>query len=148
VQADELESRIAAFAGWYYHFEFDDGVATPVPDPGMVNRQRQRRAYFFEPLLELMGGSLSGRRVLDLGCNAGFWSLQALEAGADFVLGVDAGQVHVDQANLVFEAKAADPTRYRFETGNVFGHALSERFDVVFCLGRSTTWQSPSSCSS
>jgi SAM-dependent methyltransferase len=135
VQADELESRIAAFPGWYYRFEFDDGVTTPVPDPGIVNRHCQRRAYFFEPLLALSGGSLSGRRLLDLGCNAGFWSLQALEAGADFVLGVDARQMHIDQANLVFEAKGADPARYRFETANVFEHVLSERFDVVLCLG-------------
>lgn len=135
MQADELESRIAAFAGWYYAFEFDNGVATPVPEPGIVNRHRQRRAYFFEPLLALSGGSLSGRRVLDLGCNAGFWSLQALEAGADFVLGVDASQMAIDQANLVFEAKEVDPARYRFETGNVFEHVLSERFDVVLCLG-------------
>jgi tRNA (mo5U34)-methyltransferase len=135
VQADELESRIASFPGWYYRFEFDNGVVTPVGDPSTVNRHRQRRAYFFEPLLALAGGSLSGRRVLDLGCNAGFWSLQALEAGADFVLGVDARQMHIDQANLVFEAKGADPARYRFETGNAFEHVLSERFDVVLCLG-------------
>jgi tRNA (mo5U34)-methyltransferase len=135
VQADELENRIAAFPGWYYRFEFDNGVSTPVADPGTVNRHRQRRAYFFEPLLQLTGGSLSGRRVLDLGCNAGFWSLQALEAGADFVLGVDARQMHIDQANLVFEAKGADAARYRFDLGNVFEHALEERFDVVLCLG-------------
>jgi SAM-dependent methyltransferase len=135
VQADELERRIAAFPGWYYSFEFDNGVTTPVLDPGTVNRHRQRRAYFFQPLLALCGGSLHGRRVLDLGCNAGFWSLQALEAGADFVLGVDARQMHVDQANLVFKAKGADPARYRFQTGNVFEHELAERFDVVLCLG-------------
>ena len=135
MQADELERRIAAFPGWYYFFEFDNGVTTPALDPGTFNRHRQRRAYFFQPLLALCGGSLHGRRVLDLGCNAGFWSLQALEAGADFVLGVDARQMHVDQANLVFEAKGTDPSRYRFETGNVFEHELAERFDVVLCLG-------------
>lgn len=135
MKADELESRIAEFPGWYYRFEFDDGVATPVLDPGVVNRHRQRRAYFFQPLLALLGGSLSGRRVLDLGCNAGYWSLQATQAGADFVLGLDAKQMYVDQAELVFEAKGIDPARYRFETANVFEHALSERFDVVLCLG-------------
>ena len=73
MQADELQSRIAAFPHWYYRFEFDGGVATPVPDSSVVNRQRQRRAYFFEPLLELCGGTLAGRRVLDLGCSAGWW---------------------------------------------------------------------------
>ncbi len=135
MQAHELERRIAAYPWWYYKFEFDNGLSTPVPDPGMVNRQSQRRTYFFDALLSLTGGSLRGRRVLDLGANAGFWSLQALDAGADFVLGVEARQEHVDQANLVFEAKGADAARYRFDTGDVFSHPLDERFDVVLCLG-------------
>ena len=35
----------------------------------------------------------------------------------------------------MFEAKGVDPSRYRFEQGNVFGHEIAERFDVVLCLG-------------
>ncbi|HEY4824978.1 MAG TPA: DUF1698 domain-containing protein [Solirubrobacteraceae bacterium] len=135
VQAGELEQRIAAFAAWGYRFEFDGGVTTPVPEPSMANRQEQRRRYFFDALLRATGGSLRGRRVLDLGCNAGFWSLAALEAGADFVLGVDARQLYIDQATLVFEAKGIDPQRYRFAQGNVFSLQLDEHFDVVLCLG-------------
>jgi len=134
-QAGDLEQRIAAFPAWSYRFEFDGGVATPVFNRGVVNRQEQRRRYFFDALLRATGGSLRGRRVLDLGCNAGFWSLVALEAGADFVLGVDARQLHIDQADLVFEAKGIEPARYRFEQGNVLSHELDERFDVVLCLG-------------
>jgi tRNA (mo5U34)-methyltransferase len=135
VDAAELEARIAAFPGWHYSFQFDNGVSTPVSDPGAINRHEQRRRYFFAALLELSGGSLQGRRVLDLGCNSGFWALNALDAGADFVLGVDAQQPFIDQAQLVFEQKQLDPARYRFEQGNVFGHDFSERFDVVLCLG-------------
>lgn len=135
VQAGELEQRIAAFPAWSYRFEFDGGVATPVFDAAVANRQEQRRRYFFDALLRATGGSLRGRSVLDLGCNAGFWSLAALEAGADFVLGVDARELHIDQAKLVFEAKGIEPARYRFEQGNVFSHALQKRFDVVLCLG-------------
>lgn len=135
MDASELEARIAAFPGWHYRFEFDNGASTPVADPGAINRHEQRRRYFFASLLELTGGSLQGRRVLDLGCNAGFWSLHALGAGADFVLGVDAQQSYLDQARLVFEAKRVDPARYRFEHGNVLAHDFAERFDVVLCLG-------------
>ena len=73
--------------------------------------------------------------MLDLGCNAGFWSLKAVESGADFVLGIDGRQMHVDQANLVFAAKGIDPRRYRFEVANILEHTFDERFDVVLCLG-------------
>ncbi|HEX3911308.1 MAG TPA: methyltransferase domain-containing protein [Solirubrobacteraceae bacterium] len=135
MQASDLETRIAAFPAWSYRFEFEGGIATPLLDRAMLNRHEQRRRYFFEALLRATGGSLCGRRVLDLGCSAGFWSLAAVQAGADFVLGIDAGQTAVDQAELVFEAKGIERSRYRFERGNVFEHDLGERFDVVLCLG-------------
>lgn len=131
----ELEERIAAFARWHYEFEFDGGIRTPVPWPGQINRHRQRRRYFFDRLLALMGGSLSGHRVLDLGCNAGLWSLSSLESGADFVLGIDANQTYIDQAELVFEAKGVERSRYDFVRGNIFEQQLDGQFDVVLCLG-------------
>jgi tRNA (mo5U34)-methyltransferase len=135
VEAQELRDRIASFPRWNYRFQFAGGVSTPLPDQNRLNRNEQRRRYFFERLLELTGGSLSGRRVLDLGCNAGFWSLAAIESDADFVLGVDLKQEYIDQAELVFQAKKIEPARYRFERGNVFTHELGEEFDVVLCLG-------------
>jgi methyltransferase family protein len=135
MDVQEIERRIAALPGWHYEFEFDGGVRTHVANPVLVNRQRERYRYFFDALLELTGGSLAGRRVLDLGCNAGFWSLAAAQAGADFVLGVDARQSYIDQSALVFEAKGIDPSRYRFERANIFELALAESFDVVLCLG-------------
>jgi tRNA (mo5U34)-methyltransferase len=135
MDAHELEQRIASFPRWGYRFEFDNGVRTPALDPSLVNRSEQRRRYFFDRLLGLMGGSLRGHRVLDLGCNAGFWSLAAIEAEADFVLGVDGQQTYIDQAKLVFEEKGIDPARYRFDLGNVFERDFAESFDVVLCLG-------------
>jgi SAM-dependent methyltransferase len=135
MESDELQRRIDAFARWHYSFQFEGGISTPIADPAEDNRHAQRRRYFFDALLRVHGGSLRGRRVLDLGCNAGFWSLQAIEAGADFVLGVDGRQMHVEQANLVFEAKGVDPSRYRFEQANIFTHDFAEQFDVVLCLG-------------
>jgi SAM-dependent methyltransferase len=135
VDTDELRDRIAEFPRWHYRFKFDGGVTTPVPDRGRINRHEQRRRYFFDALLGLAGGSLAGHRVLDLGCNAGFWSLAAVEAGADFVLGIDADESFIAQAELVFEAKGVARERYRFERASVFGHPLAESFDIVLCLG-------------
>jgi SAM-dependent methyltransferase len=135
MDAQELADRIAAFPRWHYRFEFDGGVSTPTPDPGFANRHEQRRRYFFEPLVDLCGGTLAGRRVLDLGCNAGWFSLLALDAGADFVLGVDGRELYLDQARLAFEAKGVDAARYSFEHANVFAFEAPSAFDIVLCLG-------------
>ena len=136
-----LQDRIDAFPRWQYRFEFEGGVRTPVAYEGQANRHAERRRYFFDALLRVVGGSLAGKRVLDLGCNAGFWSLQAVEAGADFVLGVDARAEWIEQAELVFEAKGVGRERFRFAVSNVFdgpGSFVAEGegpFDVVLCLG-------------
>ena len=100
-----------------------------------ANRAQQRYRYFFEPLVELCGGSLKGHRVLDLGCNVGSWSLRAVEAGADFVLGVDGRDNHIEKANRRFKEAGIEADRYRFEQGNILALPPDPSFDIVLCLG-------------
>ncbi len=132
----DLAARIAAFPRWHYEFDLN-GHTTPIYDRPIANRHRQRKDYFWPPLLRLCGGSLRGKRVLDLGCNAGFWSLAAVEADCDFVLGIDGRAMHVEQAEFVFEVKGIDRNRYAFRHANVFDLAGADlgAFDVVLCLG-------------
>lgn len=133
--SDRLRERVASFPRWHYEFDLN-GVRTPIFNRAHVNRNAQRKSYFFAPLVRLCGGSLAGKRVLDLGCNAGFWSLAAIDAGAGFVLGIDGRQMHIDQANLVFDAKGVQPNRYRFQRADIFELELHEEpFDIVLCLG-------------
>lgn len=133
---DEIKRRIDSFERWHYRFDLG-GIKTPVHGEYRINAHEQRRRYFFDPLVELFGGSLEGKRVLDLGCNAGYWSLHAIENGADYVLGIDGRAMHVDQANLVFEVKDIEKGRYDFVEGNIFEFDFDEhgRFDIVLCLG-------------
>jgi SAM-dependent methyltransferase len=132
----EIEEKIRSFPRWHYELELG-GHVTPIFDQGHANRHRQRERYFFTPLLTRFGGSLRGKRVLDLGCNAGFWSLRALEAGCDFVWGIDGREMHVEQAEFVLSVKGVDPERYRLTAANIFELDLAQEapFDVVLCLG-------------
>jgi tRNA (mo5U34)-methyltransferase len=136
MQGEEIRRKIASFPTWHYRFDLK-GNPTPIHKDDRVNRHRQRKEYFFDPLVEMFGGSLEGKRVLDLGCNAGFWSLCAAQAGCDYVLGLDGRQMHVDQANFVFEVNEIEEHRYDFVAGNLFDVDLSRygTFDVVLCLG-------------
>lgn len=133
MQSDEIKRRIQAFPMWHYQFDLQGNFT-----PGRRSqRHAWRRHYFFDPLVQLCGGSLAGKRVLDLACNAGFWSLCALEHGCDFVMGIDGRQMHVDQANFVFEVKEIDKSKYDFVLGNIFDMDLEQfgSFDIVLCLG-------------
>ncbi len=132
----QLLERINSFERWHYQFDLA-GHLTPIANKTRINRHRQRKRYFFDPLVALCGGSLEGLRVLDLGCNAGFWSLHAIENGCDYVAGVDGREMHIDQANLVFETKGVSKARYDFVQGDIFDYDLTQlgRFDIVFFFG-------------
>ena len=53
-------------------------------------------------------------------------------AGCDYVLGVDGRQMHVDQANFVFEVEGVESGRYDFVARDIFEIDFREfgRFDI------------------
>src|SRR5919112_581901 len=111
-----IREKIDSFPNWHFAFDLNGNRTRKKGN----YRQAWRKEYFFDPLVELAAGSLEGKRVLDLACNAGFWSLCSVEAGCDYVLGVDFQQMHVDQANFVFEMKEVEKSRYDFVAGDIF----------------------------
>jgi tRNA (mo5U34)-methyltransferase len=132
----DIRNKINSFNQWHYQFDLH-GHKTPIADESWINRHEQRYNYFFLPLVDLFSGSLSGKRILDLGCNAGFWSLHAIMSGCNYVLGIDGRQMHIDQADLVFEVKGIDTNRYDFVCANIFDYLRQDlsQFDIVLCLG-------------
>lgn len=73
-------------------------------------------------------------RVLDVACNAGFWSMEAHKSGAAYVLGVDARPVHVEQAQLVRDALGVDPERVEFRQMDIYDLAPEEIGEFDLCL--------------
>jgi 23S rRNA (cytosine1962-C5)-methyltransferase len=73
----------------------------------------------------------AGRRVLDGFCNQGAFGLQCALRGAKEVLGIDASEAAVEQANANAER---NHLAARFETGNIFDYftaAKGEKFDLI-----------------
>ncbi len=95
----EAEEILRATEYWHYPFELPWGRITPTR--ASLERHGLRRRHFFEPLLELYGGSLAGRSVLDLGCCQGFWSFEAARAGASSCLGIDSSERFIMEARAL-----------------------------------------------
>ena len=76
---------------------------------------------------------LTGKTVLDVGCNAGFYSIEMKRRGADRVVGIDSDEDYLAQARFAAEVLDAD-IEFRkmsvYEVGK-----LHERFDLVLFMG-------------
>jgi tRNA (mo5U34)-methyltransferase len=71
--------------------------------------------------------------VLDIGCNAGFYSLEMKRRGAERVLAIDSDDRYLAQARFAAEVAGAD---IEFRKMDVYDVAsLRERFDLVLFMG-------------
>ena len=105
ISPEEIRTRFAKYGAWHYSYQLEGGLQFPVrgsdpPPPGGGHRPLQRFRHFMPYLLQALGGSLRGKRVLDIACNSGFWSIQCALLGAD-VVGFDARAELIEQANLI-----------------------------------------------
>src|SRR5690606_34190230 len=76
---------------------------------------------------------LTGKTVLDIGCNAGFYSIEMKRRGADRVLGIDFDEAYLAQARFAAEV-AGTPIEFRKLSVYDVG-ALNEAFDLVLFMG-------------
>jgi SAM-dependent methyltransferase len=136
MNSTEIKNKINSFSRWHYKFDLL-GEITPIDSPDKENRHKQREDYFLTPFINLKNGTLKGENILDLGCNAGFWALKCLEAGGDFVLGIDGRKMHIDQAEFVFDVKKIDAKRYQFICDDIYNYFNNNKkeYDIVLCLG-------------
>jgi tRNA (mo5U34)-methyltransferase len=76
---------------------------------------------------------LSGKTVLDIGCNAGFYSLEMKRRGAERVLGIDFDETYLAQARFAAEMTGLE---IEFRQMSVYDVVkLGEKFDVVIFMG-------------
>jgi tRNA (mo5U34)-methyltransferase len=76
---------------------------------------------------------LTGIKVLDVGCNAGFFSIEAKRRNAAYVLGVDAEAGLVKQAEFARDVLNLDIEYRKMDVYEL--PELNMEFDLVLCLG-------------
>ena len=91
--------------------------------------------HAFPALLDACGGSLRGKRVLDVACNCGGFSVEAAKHGAEYVLGFDSVEHYIDQANLVKHALRLEQVDFRRIDVDEIDVSTVGQFDITFCFG-------------
>jgi tRNA (mo5U34)-methyltransferase len=76
---------------------------------------------------------LRGKSVLDIGCNAGFYTIEMKKRGADHVVGIDSDKDYLAQARFAAEVCGLDVELRQMSVYEVA--QLGERFDLVLFMG-------------
>jgi tRNA (mo5U34)-methyltransferase len=126
-EAEPLAARIRELGPWFHNLDLA-GVKT-APDHFLgdyPNIKWQRFAH-------VIPQDLSGRTVLDVGCNAGFYALEMKRRGADRVVGIDSDPRYLAQARF---AAGIEGLEVEWRQLSVYDVAqLNESFDLVIFMG-------------
>ena len=127
LSGEEIRRRVEALGPWFHNIDLD-GIAT-APDHFLGDYP----AVKWKAFANAIPRDLHGRTVLDIGCNAGFYSLEMKRRGADRVLGVDFDDSYLAQARFAAEIAGLDIEFRHLSVYDVA--ALGERFDIVLFMG-------------
>jgi tRNA (mo5U34)-methyltransferase len=123
----EIQHRISELGDWFHNLDLN-GVQT-APDHFLGDYPKCKYARFAESLPE----DLTGKTVLDIGCNAGFYSIEMKRRGAERVVGIDFDDRYLAQAMLARDVLGLE---IEFRKHSVYDlRSLGESFDVVLFMG-------------
>lgn len=121
-----LERRIRALDPWFHNLVLD-GIET-APQHFLGDYPRTKFARFAGALPDL-----TGKTVLDVGCNAGFYAFEMKLRGAARVVGIDTDARYLAQAKLAAEVLGHEIELAQLDVYSV--PALHEQFDLVIFMG-------------
>jgi len=127
VNRNAIEQQVHALAPWFHNIDLR-GIHT-APDHFLGDYPR----VHWETFHDALPWDLRGRTVLDIGCNAGFFSIEMKRRGAARVVGIDSDERYLAQARLAAEVTEVDIELHKMNVYEVA--ALHERFDLVLFMG-------------
>jgi 2-polyprenyl-3-methyl-5-hydroxy-6-metoxy-1,4-benzoquinol methylase len=135
--ADEIRRRVEELAPWYQNVELAEGVWTKdLHATRDIFSGHDIPGPLWRAIVKDLPADLSGHRVLDIGCNAGYMSFEAKRMGADYVLGIDsnlgASTSFVDQAEFCRSVLGLDVD---FREQSFFDYEPEVPFNLVLFCG-------------
>ncbi len=125
--ARELEQRIHALGEWFHNLDLHGIHTAPHHFLGDFPNIKWKNVAREIP------ADLSGARVLDIGCNGGFYSLEMKRRGAEHVLGIDVDERYLNQARFAADVMGLD---IEFEKRSVYDvDSIPGQFDYVLFMG-------------
>jgi tRNA (mo5U34)-methyltransferase len=129
---EEILSELERLQPWFHRIDLGGGLYTKTES--VMGEPVDHPAGPWETIQKCIPEDLSGKSVLDVGCNAGFYAIEAKRRGAARVLGVDGQRQHVRQAVFVRKALGLDIEYRRMNVYELNRRTVGE-FDITLALG-------------
>ena len=129
---EEILAELERLQPWFHRIDLGGGLYTKTES--VMGEPVDHPAGPWETIGRCLPADLSGKSVLDVGCNAGFYAIEAKRRGAARVLGVDGQRQHVRQAVFVRKALGLDIEYRRLNVYELTRESVGE-FDVTLALG-------------
>ena len=129
---DEILHDLKVLEPWFHRIDLGDGIFTKTES--VMGEPVDHPRETWEVIQRCLPADLTGKSVLDVGCNGGFYCVEAKRRGARRVLGVDGQRQHVRQALFVRKALGLDLEFRRFSVYDL-QPATVGRFDITLALG-------------
>jgi tRNA (mo5U34)-methyltransferase len=124
-----LETRVRDLGPWFHNLRL--GVVQTAPQHPLGDFPNN----FWEFFKHAVPDDLTGKTVLDIGCNGGFYSFELKRRGACRVLGVDHDEVYLAQARFAREQLNLDVEFVQGDVYDIDRLVNNERFDYVVFMG-------------
>ncbi len=128
----EILEGLRILKPWFHRIDLGDGIFTKTES--VMGEPVDHPRETWEVIQQCLPANLTGKSVLDVGCNGGFYCVEAKRRGAARVLGVDGQRQHVRQALFVRKVLGLDLQFRRFSVYDLDPETVG-LFDITLALG-------------
>src|SRR5689334_11494417 len=124
---EQIAREVERLGPWFHNMDLGGVMTAPAHSLGDYPRTQFSRFEHVVPK------DISGKSVLDIGCNGGFYSIEMKRRGASRVVGIDSSDVYLAQAAFAARVMNVDIELLKMDVYEVA--SLSEKFDIVHFMG-------------
>jgi len=129
---EEILSELKRLEPWFHRIDLGGGIYTKTES--VMGEPVDHPHGSWQTIQKLLPPDLRGKTVLDVGCNAGFYSFEAKRRGAKRVLGVDGQRQHVRQGLFARNVLDLDVEFRRLNVYELSPRSVGQ-FDITLALG-------------
>lgn len=125
---DELSKKIKELKPWYQNVKFNEEIIA------ISSHSKLSGEFAWKYIKQLLPESLEGKRILDLGSNAGLFCIRCAQMEAEEVIGIERESKHLKQCTFLKEYFEVKNVKFMNVDLMKLHQAGVGRFDIVLAI--------------